>query len=247
MLYCKNLLVFYILHYFFVINVFALSSYNQTVILEISHNRSKYIKCINNKFVEYSCPLGQIFDRTRKICEKQEKIFFVLNNRNSSINSNKPMTTSVKNLIKVNATNNYIESVYCTKENEYLSLAYDCSKFKRCVHGLYVEAKCPAGTLFDYLKKECEHISIARCESQIINTNIVSSDFGKLSNTYLTTTSIKTSNNNINHECTEADDFSGIVGDCAKFLRCIYFEFVVFECAPGIFSFSYFQNLINNL
>ena len=33
--------------------------------------------------------------------------------------------------------------------------------------------------------------------------------------------------------CTDADDYTGVVGDCTKFLRCSNGEWFEFTCAPG--------------
>ena len=77
----------------------------------------------------------------------------------------------------------------CTKNDDFSGVPNDCGSFYRCVNGDLVKFSCPAGTLFNYVRRYCDFKDNVQC---LIN-NVIVMPVPK---------------------CTLQDDFSGVENDC---------------------------------
>ncbi len=83
---------------------------------------AKFRRCVNGRFVEFTCAPGTLFDASNKICEHE---------------------------VLVNCLSRYMLEDECGMGDDFSPVYEDCSKFLRCDHGYFVELQCPKGTLFD--------------------------------------------------------------------------------------------------
>ncbi len=79
----------------------------------------------------------------------------------------------------------------CTENDDFSGVLNDCGSFYRCVNGDLVKFSCPAGTLFNYVRRYCDFKDNVQC---LINNVIVTSA----------------------PKCTILDDFSGVENDCVS-------------------------------
>jgi hypothetical protein len=82
---------------------------------------SKFLRCDHGRFVEMKCAPGTLFDSSNRICEHERL---------------------VSCLSKVSQDE-------CSLQDDFSPVKNDCSKFRRCSNGKFIELQCPDGTLFD--------------------------------------------------------------------------------------------------
>lgn len=82
---------------------------------------SKFLRCDHGRLVEFTCAPGTLFDSSNRICEHEKLVSCLCG----------------------------VSQEECTLEEDFSPVKNDCSKFKRCDHGKFIELRCANGTLFD--------------------------------------------------------------------------------------------------
>ncbi|RMZ97036.1 peritrophic membrane [Brachionus plicatilis] len=174
---------------------------------------SRYFRCSNgNSYIE-QCPAGTLFDPYLRVCNWAAQV----TNCNSNVS---PI--------------NLAYGSSCNANNDYTQVPNDCSRYFRCVNGVYQVQQCPSGTLFDTNLRQC------------VRAETVTTCFNP-QNAYYSTNAYQTYNNGqplynpgyntgyiSGQSCNQYQDYTQVPNDCSRYYRCVNGVFVIEACSNGL-------------